>query len=424
MATGDALRLGVIAAVVLLVVYILQPSPWTVLAVVCSATIAGVLLGGLVLWIICGLLNFLHEIASAFCLPLRAARDALRAAREAPPVQCIVCLKQVESAAGNATCDHCSMTCCGPCIETYLRTKITHDRQAHLPCPSCPVALSDGTLQRFLSPYLTGKLRELEKTQGKCPKCRGCKCTPNVYSRRRLTCTQCTFSWCIKCSQSFHYFATNGCKASSFRMPRQPKEAQQQLPTCDAPPPPVECVVCLDVVEAAGCATCDRCPMQCCGPCLETYLSMKISQDRTAHLPCPSCGAALRAEILERFLSPSMAASVRELEQNSFKCPKCKEQEFTSTWYSQRRLTCIQCTSSWCIDCSQTYHYFATTRCSDSTFRKWRAKNSVKSCPRCKRFIEKNGGCNHMTCTQCRFEFCWSCMDKWRARHTCKSWFA
>jgi ariadne-1 len=47
---------------------------------------------------------------------------------------------------------------------------------------------------------------------------------------------------------------------------------------------------------------------------------------------------------------------------------------------------------------------------------KWLMVNT-KKCPSCKKFIEKNQGCNHMTCRKeaggCGYEFCWICMGEW-----------
>ncbi|GFP95785.1 probable E3 ubiquitin-protein ligase ari8 [Phtheirospermum japonicum] len=60
------------------------------------------------------------------------------------------------------------------------------------------------------------------------------------------------------------------------------------------------------------------------------------------------------------------------------------------------------------------------------TVSKWILKNSAESenmnwilanskpCPKCKRPIEKNQGCMHITCTPpCKFEFCWLCLGAW-----------
>ncbi|RYG60039.1 hypothetical protein EON64_19650 [archaeon] len=37
---------------------------------------------------------------------------------------------------------------------------------------------------------------------------------------------------------------------------------------------------------------------------------------------------------------------------------------------------------------------------------------SLGKCPACNTRIEKNQGCNHMTCRICKHEFCWICSSK------------
>lgn len=50
----------------------------------------------------------------------------------------------------------------------------------------------------------------------------------------------------------------------------------------------------------------------------------------------------------------------------------------------------------------------------DSETSNWISANT-KDCPKCNSCIEKNGGCNHMTCKKCQYEFCWVCMGEWKA---------
>lgn len=43
-------------------------------------------------------------------------------------------------------------------------------------------------------------------------------------------------------------------------------------------------------------------------------------------------------------------------------------------------------------------------------------KLKMKPCPSCRSYIQKNGGCNHMTCQYCRHEFWWCCFSDYRPR--------
>tara|TARA_B100000767_G_scaffold211344_1_gene198495 strand:- start:315 stop:1001 length:687 start_codon:yes stop_codon:yes gene_type:complete len=51
----------------------------------------------------------------------------------------------------------------------------------------------------------------------------------------------------------------------------------------------------------------------------------------------------------------------------------------------------------------------------DSETYNWLMSNT-KSCPKCGTSIEKNGGCNHITCKNgsCKHEWCWVCLGPWK----------
>lgn len=46
--------------------------------------------------------------------------------------------------------------------------------------------------------------------------------------------------------------------------------------------------------------------------------------------------------------------------------------------------------------------------------------HKTKKCPNCQTDIEKNAGCNHMSCKMCSHEFCWLCLKNWNGHVSTK----
>jgi len=87
-------------------------------------------------------------------------------------------------------------------------------------------------------------------------------------------------------------------------------------------------------------------------------------------------------------------------------------------------VTC-SCDYRFCFHCQEEAHFPATC----DQVRNWQKKiqdesetqnwisANTQDCPKCKSFIEKNGGCNHMTCRVCTYEFCWLCLRDWKGHN-------
>ena len=52
--------------------------------------------------------------------------------------------------------------------------------------------------------------------------------------------------------------------------------------------------------------------------------------------------------------------------------------------------------------------------------KKWknlRKKKFIKKCPKCHIWSEKMSGCNHITCVECGYQWCWLCNQKYEPTH-------
>ena len=94
--------------------------------------------------------------------------------------------------------------------------------------------------------------------------------------------------------------------------------------------------------------------------------------------------------------------------------PNCQHYNIYKKGVNQQGnlLKCTNCRiSEFCKLCEKPYH--GNTPCDitvDEQTEIW-INDNTKACPnpKCKKRIQKNEGCNHMTCKQCSTHFCWLC---------------
>lgn len=173
-----------------------------------------------------------------------------------------------------------------------------------------------------------------------------------------------------------------------------------------------------------------------CKICWKTYIATAINDGAgclTLRCPEPGCKAAVGFDMVGRLATADqrdkymkyLYRSYIERNPNRKWCPApgCdRAVELDGDGCDSYDVDC-ECSHRFCWSCGEERH--RPVEC--KTVVEWLKKNSseaentnwildyTKACPKCGRPIEKNKGCNHMSCGDpCRFEFCWICLKPWR----------
>lgn len=98
-------------------------------------------------------------------------------------------------------------------------------------------------------------------------------------------------------------------------------------------------------------------------------------------------------------------------------CPKADCNRYVSKG-KKRKVVC-DCGTEVCFTCGAQWH--GRLKCNeamDKEFFAWASKSgNVSNCPKCKVRVQKTEGCNHMTCRQCNYQWCWVCGGKYTSNH-------
>eukprot|EP01119_Soliformovum_irregulare_P021754 TRINITY_DN730_c0_g1_i2.p1 TRINITY_DN730_c0_g1~~TRINITY_DN730_c0_g1_i2.p1 ORF type:complete len:592 (-),score=120.57 TRINITY_DN730_c0_g1_i2:10-1785(-) len=211
---------------------------------------------------------------------------------------------------------------------------------------------------------------------------------------------------------------------------RDPEETSLQTGECTCP-------ICYDDGDAST-FTKLNCGHQFCNECWTRHVSLKINegQSRRIHCMSPKCNVVLDETLVPKFIDKqSHARYVNSLldsyvEDNAYLtwCPSVPHCGNAAKIFSGTggtvQIRC-KCGNFFCFGCGEEAH----TPCSCKQKKTWNQKladdsencnylhANTKDCPKCGKAIEKDGGCNLVTCT-CGQHMCWLCGAPTGQAHT------
>ena len=192
-----------------------------------------------------------------------------------------------------------------------------------------------------------------------------------------------------------------------------------------------ECGVCGDTIESADMSRVRiPCKHSFCVDCWKEYLKEKINNANVYKLSCmqKECNFILEEKFIKSILDKDTVLlekydkflSRKKLLDTNKKIKLCPFPDCDGYAEKKKFSKYVKCNKGheFCFECLTAPHGSkACSKIIDAGFEEWKQHTMVKRCPNCKFWTEKNEGCNHMTCSQCNFQWCWICQKECVAGH-------
>ena len=180
-----------------------------------------------------------------------------------------------------------------------------------------------------------------------------------------------------------------------------------------------------------------------CKECIFHYIADKINEASVLDIRCffYECTHVFTNEYIEYIISHDNALLTKykafktkaqiQRDPNKKFCPFPNCEHYLQKDLKGNKYVMCKIGHKYCFECLQEWH--GDNECIeiiDKDFQLWAKDKVIKRCPQCQFYIEKNEGCNHITCQQCGYEFCWLCLGEYISEQHFKEgkcrglWFA
>ena len=166
-----------------------------------------------------------------------------------------------------------------------------------------------------------------------------------------------------------------------------------------------------------------------CTNCWFNYLKTSISEAKVDKIKCMDhgCNQIISEEfilnhikdnnnLVEKYKKFKKRAEIIK-DKDKKLCPKPDCDSYLKKSNKSKYVKCEN-GHEYCFDCLNPPH--GNKPCDqklEKQFMKWKKGKRVKRCPRCQIYTEKNEGCNHMTCVNCKYQWCWLCEGQYSYDH-------
>jgi len=182
--------------------------------------------------------------------------------------------------------------------------------------------------------------------------------------------------------------------------------------------------------------TLSACTHEYCRDCLIHYISDKIvTKSFPIVCPNPDCKQEISVYDMELLLDEKMMKKYEEfilsntIEANPeiYSCCPTADCGYVFVWEKgdSSDFLCLKCQKRYCLTCRADFHVGSTCE----QYQAWLKENGqadqlfdnfvkgmkLKKCPKCVRWVEKESGCNHITC-KCGHQFCYHCGESYPCR--------